>query len=137
MTMDETASTRRSVHSHVPLLRNAVCVTGLVKSAEFAPSGSRVNGALDFVDNAPTRPLFEAIGEQRLSVLNVLGIVRCIGFSVTSADQNPAPEISAAFALLECEIQRIATALEKISLRSAGPHGWRDPTLSGGGSGGV
>jgi hypothetical protein len=60
----------------------------------------------------------EAIEEQRLSVLNVLGIVRCIGMGVANYEKEPAPEISMAFELLECEIQRIATAMEKISLRS-------------------
>jgi hypothetical protein len=67
----------------------------------------------------PTGPLFEAIEDQRLSLLNVLDIVHCIRVGVTSPDDNPAPEISAAFELLEREIQRVAAALERISLRSA------------------
>jgi hypothetical protein len=54
-----------------------------------------------------------------LSILNVLDIVHCISGGVANGDEPPAPEISAAFALLEREIQRIAAALEKTSLRSA------------------
>ncbi len=66
----------------------------------------------------PTGLLFEAIEDQRLSLLNVLDIVHCIRLGVTSPDDTPAPEISAAFELLEREIQRVAAALEKLSLRS-------------------
>ena len=90
MTVDETTATRRSVHSIVPLLRNA-----------------------------PTQPLFEAIEDQHLSLLNVLDIVHCIGVGVADGDERPTPEIAAAFELLEREIQRIAAALQKISLRGA------------------
>jgi hypothetical protein len=64
--------------------------------------------------------LSEVIEEQRLSLLNVMGIVHCIGMGVANGEKDPpAPEIATAFELLECEIQRIATALERISLRSA------------------
>ena len=99
MTMNETITTRRSAYSKVLLLRNPMRAAGRVKSAEFG--------------------LFEAIEDQRLSILNVLDIVHCIGVGVADGDEPPAPEISAAFELLECEIQRIAAALEKTSLRSA------------------
>jgi hypothetical protein len=62
----------------------------------------------------------EVIEEQRLSLLNVMGIVHCIGMGIANGEKDsPAPEIATAFELLECEIQRIATALESISLRSA------------------
>jgi hypothetical protein len=46
------------------------------------------------------------------------GHVHCIGMGVANGEKDPpAPEIATAFELLECEIQRIATALERISLR--------------------
>jgi hypothetical protein len=86
--------------------------------AEFKPSVSFVSASMGSLDNVPTKSVFDAINDQRLSLLNVLDIVHCIGVGVTSADANPAPEISAAFELLEREIQRVAAALEKLSLRS-------------------
>jgi hypothetical protein len=79
-----------------------------------------VNGGMDFVVPAPKQRLSAVIEEQRLSLLNVMGIVHCIGMGVANGEKDPpAPEIATAFELLECEIQRIATALEKISLRCA------------------
>src|ERR1700719_4063484 len=114
MVMDQTTTAHRSAHSKERLPGNEVIASGRVKYAEFATSAAAVNGAMDLVAPAPKQPLSEAIEEQRLSVLNVLGIVRCIGMGVASGDKEPAPEISMAFELLECEIQRIATAMEKI-----------------------
>jgi hypothetical protein len=90
-----------------------------LKSPEFERSGFAVNGTLDFLDNAPTRLLFAAIQDQRLSLLNVFDIVRCISVGVADGDEYPGPEITAAFGLLKCEIQRIAAALEENSLRGA------------------
>jgi hypothetical protein len=119
MVMDQTTTARRSAHSKVRLSRNEVIAAGRVKRAEFGTSPAAVNGAMDFIAPAPKQPLSAAIEEQRLSLLNVLGIVHCIGMGVANSEKDPAPEISMAFGLLECEIQRIATALEKISLRSA------------------
>jgi hypothetical protein len=119
MVMDQTTTTHRSAHSKERLSGNEVIASKRVKYAEFATSAATVNGAMDFVAPAPKQPLSEAIEEQRLSVLNVLSIVRCIGMGVANGEKEPAPEMSMAFELLECEIQRIATAMEKISLRSA------------------
>ncbi len=119
MVMDQPGTAHRSAHSKERLPGNEVIASGRVKYAEFATSAAAVNGAMDLVAPAPKQPLSEAIEEQRLSVLNVLGIVRCIGMGVANGEKEPAPEISMAFELLECEIQRIATAMEKISLRSA------------------
>jgi hypothetical protein len=99
MTMDETTATRRSLYPTPSSLRNPVFAPGPVQSAELA--------------------LFEAIDAQRLSLLNVLDIVHCISVGVTDVAEPPAPEIASAFELLECEIQRIAVALEKTSLRIA------------------
>jgi hypothetical protein len=119
MAKDETATARRSTHSLVPLPRHAADPAGRVNCAEFGPSGPIVTAAIDFVNRTSTGSLFEAIEAQRLSVLNMLGIVHCISVGVASDAANPTPEISAAFELLEREIQRVATTLEKISLQSA------------------
>jgi hypothetical protein len=114
MVMDQTTTARRPAHSKVRLSRNEVIAAGRVKCPEFATSAAAVNGAMPFVAPAPKQTLSKAIEEQRLSLLNVLGIVRCIGMGVASDAKDPAPEFATAFELLECEIQRIATALEKI-----------------------
>lgn len=99
MTMDETTATRSSAYPTASLVKNLVCTRVPVKSAELE--------------------LFETIEGQRLSLLNVLDMVHCISVGVRNGDEPPAPEISSAFELLEHEIQRIATALESTSLRSA------------------
>jgi hypothetical protein len=99
MTMDETTGTRRSLYPTPSALRNPVPAPGPVQSAELA--------------------LFKTIDAQRLSLLNVLDIVHCISVGVTNGGEPPAPEIASAFELLECEIQRIAVALENTSLDSA------------------
>jgi hypothetical protein len=106
MVMDQATPVPRPPHSKVRPSRN-----------EFISAG-RVKGAMDFVAPAPRQRLSDAIEEQRLSLLNVLAIVRCIGMGVAAGDKDPAPEIATAFELLGCEIQRIAAALERISLRS-------------------
>ena len=119
MAMDETAAAGRSAHSKVPLSRHKAEPVAIVSFVEFEPSVSAVSAGMGLLGNVPTESLFEAIEDQRLNLLNALDIVHCIGVGVTSDDDNPAPEISAAFELLEREIQRVAAALEKISLRSA------------------
>jgi hypothetical protein len=94
-----------------------VAVQG-VQRAEFETAATAVTGAKDLVSPASKPRLSEVIEEQRLGLLNVMGIVHCIGMGVANGEKDPpAPEIAAAFELLECEIQRIATALEMISLR--------------------
>jgi hypothetical protein len=120
MVTDQTTSARAPAHSKVRLSRNVVVAAERVQCAEFAASAAAVNGAKDLVSPASKPRLSEVIEEQRLSLLNVMGIVHCIGMGVTAGEKDsPAPEITTAFELLEGEIQRIATALEKISLRCA------------------
>jgi hypothetical protein len=118
MVMDQTTPVPRPAPSKVPLSRNEVIAVGRAKCAEFDTLAAAVNGAMDFVAPAPRQRLSDAIKEQRLSLLNVLSIVRCIGVGVADGEKAPAPEIAMAFELLGCEIQRIAAALEGISLRS-------------------
>ena len=119
MTRDESSAPRRSLDSKVALQRNAACAAGQVTSDELERSEFAVNGTINVLDNAPTRLLFAAIEAQRLNLLNVFDLVRCISVGVADGDECPGPEITAAFDLLECEIQRIAATLEENSLRSA------------------
>src|ERR1700733_5286707 len=108
MTMDESSDSRRSLHSKVSLHRDAASAAGRVKSPEFERSEFAVTGTINILDNAPTRLLFAAIETQRLNLLNVFDLVHCISVGVADGDECPGPEITAAFGLLECEIQRIA-----------------------------
>jgi hypothetical protein len=120
MVTDQTTSARAPAHSKVRLSRNEVVAAEGVRRAEFETSAAAVNGAKDLVSPASKPRLSGIIEQQRSSLLNVMGIVHCIGMGVASGEKDPpAPEIATAFELLECEIQRIATALEKISLRCA------------------
>jgi hypothetical protein len=112
MVTDHTTTAPRPAHSKV-------IATGRLMCAELATSGAAVTGTMEFVAPGPRQRLSDVIDEQRLSLLNVLAIVRCIGMGVADGEKNPAPEIATAFELLGCEIQRIATTLEKISLRSS------------------
>jgi hypothetical protein len=120
MVTDQSTSARASAHAKVRLARNELVAAERVQCAEFATSAVAVNGAKDLVSPAPKPRLSEVIEEQRLSLLNVMGIVHCIGMGVANGEKEPpAPEIATAFELLECEIERIATALESISLQCA------------------
>ena len=74
---------------------------------------------MDSVDAAPPQALLDAVEDQRMNVLNVLGIVHSMSASFVDVTADPAPEICAAFALLEQEIQRVSAGLEEGSLRSA------------------
>ena len=117
MVMDQTVTERHPAHSAVRLSRNNLITTG-VKCTVIATSAGAVNGAIDLVAPALKPLLSDAINAQRLNLLNVLGMLHCIGTGVTSDTQDTAPEFAGAFELLECEIRRIATTLRKISLRS-------------------
>jgi hypothetical protein len=104
--------------SKVRRSRNAVVAVQGLQRADLETAATAVSGAKDLVSPASEPRLSEVIEEQRLGLLNVMGIVHCIGMGVANGEKDPpAPEIAMAFELLECEIQRIATALERISLR--------------------
>jgi len=69
-------------------------------------------------DAAP-HGLLGAVEHQRLNLLNVLGMVQCMGLGMVNEADASAPEMSAAFDLLELEIQRVLTGLEEDSLCQA------------------
>jgi hypothetical protein len=121
MVMDHTSTTHPLAQSTVRLSRTEEVATGRVKRAEFATSAATVGAAMSFVAPPPERPPSEALEEHRLSLLNVVGMVHCIGMGVANGEKDPIPEIALAFELLECEIQRIANALQRISLQAARP----------------
>ena len=83
------------------------------------PVGPATNGSFCLAYAAPPQALLDAVEDQRVNLLNVLGIVHCMSDTLGDAGEDRAPEISAAFALLEQEIQRVITGLEAVSLRDA------------------
>jgi hypothetical protein len=90
-----------------------------LRICEFEPAGFAARSAIDFVDGAPPRRLLDAVEDQRMRLLSVLAIVQGMGATFADATGDPAPEICAAFALLEQAIQRVAAGLEQSSLRNA------------------
>jgi hypothetical protein len=83
------------------------------------PAGSTTHRAADLADGAPPQALLDAVEDQRLDLLNVLGIVRSMSASFVDAGEDRAPEVSAAFALLEQEIERVVAGLGAVPLRNA------------------
>jgi hypothetical protein len=118
MVMEKSISPRRAPLSDVATSRSAPNEVERVRLAEWRPAGSAAKG-IDLADGAPRQTLLDAVEDQRMDLLNVLGIVHSMSASFVDADENPAPEICAAFALLEQAIQRVAAGLEEGSLRNA------------------
>jgi hypothetical protein len=118
MAMEECTSPRRATRSNVASSRNAPNQVERGMS-ECQPGGSAARGTIDLVDVAPPQALLDAVEDQRLSVLNVLDIVHTMSASFMDVTGDPAPEICAAFALLEQEIRRVSGGLEEGSIRNA------------------
>ena len=118
MVMEKSISPRRAPLSDVATSRSAPNEVERVRLAEWRPAGPAVE-RIDLADGAPPQTLLDAVEDQRMNLLKVLGIVHSMSVSFVDADEVPAPEICAAFALLEQEIQRVAAGLEERSLRNA------------------
>jgi hypothetical protein len=119
MAIEETISPRRARRSNVASSRNAPNEVERVRISECQPAESAAKGAINLAYGAPPQVLLDAVEDRRMDLLNVLGIVHSMSASFVDAAENPAPEICAAFALLEHEIQRVAAGLEEGSLRNA------------------
>jgi hypothetical protein len=117
--MEESISPRRATRSDVATSQNVPNEVERVRLSEYRPAGSAAKGAIDLVDGAPPQTLLDAVEDQRMNLLNVLGIVRSMSASFVDAAGDPAPEICSAFALLEQEIQRVVAGLEEGALRNA------------------
>jgi hypothetical protein len=70
------------------------------------------------MDELPPPALCDAIEEQCVCLLNVLDVVHCMSIGIVTQAEDPAPEICAAFGLLEGEIHRIVEGLKEIALRA-------------------
>jgi hypothetical protein len=87
------------------------------KIAAHEPAGSARNNTVASVE-APPQALYDAIEDQCVRLLNVLGAVHCMSIGMVTQTEDPAPEISAAFGLLEGEIDRVVAGLKEIALRA-------------------
>ncbi len=68
-------------------------------------------------DEAPPQASCDAIEDECACLLNVLGAIQCMSVGIVSETENPVPEFSAAFALLEREIERAVERLKRIAVR--------------------
>ena len=73
----------------------------------------------EFESAAPPQRLLAAVEDQRMHLLSVLAIVRSMGATFADAAGDPAPEVCAAFTLLEQAIQQVSAGLEERTLRNA------------------
>ena len=87
------------------------------KIAAYEPARSASNSTVACVDGAPPQALCIAIEDQCACLLNVLGAIHCMSIGIVTQTEDPAPEFSAAFDLLEREIHRVIGSLKEISLR--------------------
>ena len=119
MAMENSISARLAMPPDVATPRSAPNEVQRVSIHECRPAGSAAKGAVDLADGVPPQALLDAVEDQRMNLLNVLGIVHSMSISFVDTAGDPAPEICSAFALLEQEIQRVAAGLEEGSLRTA------------------
>jgi hypothetical protein len=115
MAIENATGLRSALHSNVIAHRDASNEVERLKICQ--PAGSATNGSFGLLDGAPLQTLLDAVEVQRRNLVNVLGIVHSMSASFTDTAGDSAPEISAAFALLEQEIERVVVALKKASLR--------------------
>jgi hypothetical protein len=114
MAMENSISARLAMRPNVATSRSAPNEVERVSISECLPVECAAAGV-------PPQALLDAVEDQRMNLLNVLGIVHSMSASFVDTAGDPAPEICAAFALLEQEIQRVAAGLEEGSLRTAVP----------------
>jgi hypothetical protein len=112
MAIENATRPHRSPYSDLTSYRDALNEVERSKIFKFQPA----DGSIGLVDGAPLQTLLDAVEDQRINLLNVLGIVHAMSASFTDAAENSAPEISAAFDLLEQEIQRVVAGLKQTLL---------------------
>ena len=104
-----------SLHSKVTSARGATNEVERLKISKRRPAAT--DGSVGSADGAPLQTLLDAVEVQRINLENVLGIVHSMSASFTDTAGDSAPEVSAAFALLEQEIRRVVAGLKKASIR--------------------
>jgi hypothetical protein len=118
MDIEKARQPHRSPHSNLTSSRGAPNDVERLKIFKSQPAGSTTNGSVGLVGGAPLQTLLDAVEDQCINLVNMLGIVHCMSASFTDAAEGVAPEISAAFDLLEHEIQRVVAGLKTASLRN-------------------
>jgi microsomal dipeptidase-like Zn-dependent dipeptidase len=118
MALERATGSRSALHSNVTAHRDASNEVERVKISQCQPAGSATNSSLGLLGGAPLQTLLDAVEVQRRNLVNVLGIVHSMSASFTDTAGDSSPEISAAFALLEQEIQRVVAGLKEASLRA-------------------
>jgi hypothetical protein len=119
MAIEKATGPRSALHSNVTAHRDASNEVEHLKISKCQPAASATNGSVGLVDGAALQTLLDAVEDQRINLVNVLGIVHSMSASFTDATEDSAPEISAAFVLLEQEIQRVVAGLKKASLHDS------------------
>jgi hypothetical protein len=117
MVIENAAGPHRSPHPNLTASRDAPNEIERLQISKSQPAGPTTNGSVDFVDGAPLQTLLDAVDDQRIKLVNVLGIVHSMSAFFTDTAEDSAPEICAAFALLEQEIQGVVAGLKQASLR--------------------
>jgi hypothetical protein len=119
MAIEKATGPCSSLHPNTTSRRDASNEVGRSKLSKCQPAGSATNGSFGLLGGAPLQTLLDAVEDQRRNLVNVLGIVHSMSASFTDTAGDSAPEISAAFALLEQEIQRVVAGLKEASLRAS------------------
>jgi hypothetical protein len=117
MATEKVARPYRSPHPSLTSSRDAPNEVEGLKIAKCHPAESATNDSVGSVDGAPLQTLLDAVDDQRIKLVNVLGIVHSMSAFFTDTAEDSAPEISAAFDLLEQELRRVVAGLKKASLR--------------------
>ena len=117
MVIEKIAGPYRSPHPNPTSSRDAPNEIERLKISKSQPAGPIIHGSVGLVDGASLQTLSDAVDDQRIKLVNVQGIVHSMGAFFTNTTEDSAPEIAAAFDLLEQEIQRIVAGLKEASLR--------------------
>jgi hypothetical protein len=116
MVVQSTTPPHRSSNRNITSSGDAPNEVERLKISRFRPA----NGRDGLFDGDPLQTWLDAVDDQRMILVNVLGIVHCMSASFADSAGNSAPEISAAFDLLEKEIQRVVAGLEKAAICEPG-----------------
>ncbi len=119
MSNEKAPSTQRAPRSKATSSRDAANGVERLKISRIQPSMTATISDIGPVHATPRQRLLDAVEEQRVKLLNVLRIVHYMSASFGGAAETPAPEVAAAFALLEQEIRRVIARLRPESLLSA------------------
>ena len=117
MAIERAGRPQRLRHSNLIVSREAHNEAERLKISQGEPAAPAINGFIDAADGAPLQTLLDAVDDQRIKLVNVLGIVHSMSSIFEGTAEDTAPEICAAFELLALEIQSVVAELKKASSR--------------------